>query len=159
MVSLDTASTKSGWSYWENGKLIDYGVIDYSKEEDAEIRLEDMCIALVEILNKYKPQIVAIEMTVVERNAHTQRTLSEIVGVVRGWVLCNYAEITCLRPSEWRKLVCNQDEKAPMKRAECKEWSKNKVKQLYQIDGGDDQSDSILIGLARINLIEKAKAV
>lgn len=36
MISLDTSTTKSGWAYWENGILIEHGVIDLSKIKDKD---------------------------------------------------------------------------------------------------------------------------
>lgn len=158
MVSLDTSSTKSGYAYWENGELIESGLLDTSKEKDREIRLEDMCLSVIKVLDKYKPKTVVIEMTVVERNAQTQRILSEIVGVVRGWTLCNYAEFVSMRPTQWRKLICDTDEKAPRKREECKTWSVQKARQLYNYALDDDNiSDAILVGRARINFMCQIK--
>lgn len=149
MLSLDTSSTISGWAYWENAKLIKSGVIA-PKSKDKEERLDSMCLSLLDTLNTYKPQTVVIEMTVVERNAQTQRLLSEIVGVVRGWAILNNSEFVSFRPNDWRKLVC-RDEKIPKKREECKTWSIEKVLQSYKIKADDNESDAILIGEARIN--------
>jgi len=39
MVSLDTSSSKSGYAYFENGELVDSGVISHEQEKDAEIRI------------------------------------------------------------------------------------------------------------------------
>lgn len=154
MVSLDTSSTETGYAYFENGILIESGVINLKKEKDIEIRLEDMCLNIINVLSEYKPETVVIEMTVVERGASTQRLLSEIVGVVRGWALCNYAEFVIFRPSVWRKYVCAEDEKVPKKRADCKLWSMHKVKQLFSIEVDDNESDAILVGQARINMMK-----
>lgn len=151
MVSIDSSSSISGYAYFENGILKNSGRIDLHKEKDSEIRIENMCLNLIDILNQYKPDIVVVEMTVVTRGAATQRMLSEIVGVIRGWALCNYAEFVRLRPSEWRKLVKNDDEFVPKKREELKIWSANKVNEIYNKEVEDDESDAILLGLARIN--------
>lgn len=151
MVSLDTSTTKTGWAYWENGTLKESGIIDYSKEKDSEIRVEDMCFSILEILKKFSPETIVIEMTVVTRNANVQRILSEIVGVVRGYALINYCEFIRLRPTEWRKLVKTQTEVTPKKREELKNWSINKVLALYKKKVSDDEADAILLGQARIN--------
>lgn len=150
MVSLDTSSTKTGWAYFESGKLKESGVIDCHKEKDSEIRLEDMCFAICDLLTAKKAKTVVIEMTVVVRNAAAQRMLSEIVGVVRGWSLCNFAEFVRLRPTEWRKLIC-KDGKVPTKRDEAKAWSIQMVKEDFKKIVSDDEADAILIGQARIN--------
>jgi len=155
MVSLDTSSTVTGYAYFENGVLKDYGELNHEKEKDAEIRLEDMCLDIAGLLSDKKPLIVAIELTSVTRNAHTQRILSEIVGVVRGWVLCNFAEFVRYRASEWRKLVCCKGEVAPTKRNEAKEWAIIKVAEEFDIKGiSDNVAEAILIGQARINQMQ-----
>lgn len=157
MVSIDSSSTKTGLAYFEGGKLISSAVLDHSREKDGEIRLEDMCLDIVNTLNGLKPETVVIEMTVVERNAQTQRNLSEIVGVVRGWSLCNFTEFVEYRPSVWRKLIVGPDSTIPRKRDECKAWSVNTVRKLFNKAAGDDECDAILIGQARINEMEKAQ--
>lgn len=152
MLSLDTSSTNSGYAYWENGILKEYGVLNSEKYDDKLLKINDMGNQLIEKLNKYKPQTVVIEMTVVERNAHTQRILSEIVGIVRGWAIINKAEFVQMRPTEWRKYAKEKDEKLPTKKPDLKAWSVNRVKNIYSLKVTDDCSDAILIGLARINM-------
>ena len=159
MVSLDTASQNTGWAYYEAGKLKDSGVI--SSSGDMEIRLNDMCYKIINLLNKLKPGTIVIELTVVDRGTGTQRVLSEIVGAVRGWAACHKyddginVEFIQYRPSTWRRLVCDEGEKAPTKRNDCKKWSVAKIKKVYNINVTDDRADAILIGQARINEVKE----
>ena len=157
MMSFDTASQASGWAYWENAQLTEHGVIDLKKMKDKEERLTLMCERLLQILNEKKPTIVIIEMTVVENNAGTQRLLSEIVGVVRGWAMLNQlkgtpTEFVRLRPTEWRKLVRDEDEKVPKSKKDgLKEWDIQKANHLFRLQLEDDnEADAILVGFARI---------
>lgn len=150
-MSIDSSSSKTGYAVYDGGKLTASGVLDKSKEKDSEIRLEDMCLAILGALNKYHPQTVVIEMTVVTRGAGTQRLLSEIVGVVRGWSMENLAEFVEYRPTVWRKLIVGPKGKIPRKREDCKAWSIETVKKMYQESKSDDECDAILIGQARIN--------
>lgn len=155
MIALDTSSTITGYAYFENGVVKKYGELNHDKEKDIEIRLEDMCFDIINLLNDIKPLIVVIEMATVTRNAHTQRLLSEIVGVVRGWTLNNFSELVRYRPSEWRKLVCRSGEAAPKKRDEAKEWAIIKVAEEFDIkDISDNAAEAILIGQARINQMQ-----
>lgn len=154
MVSLDTSSTKTGWAYWEAGELTEYGEIDHSKEKDIEVRFEDMCLSILSLLNRLKPETIVIEMESVTRNAHTQRILTEIIGVVHGWALSNYAEYVEYRPLAWRKLNCEEEEKVPAKREDAKAWSITKIKNLFEKDTTDNEADAILIGRARIKEFE-----
>ena len=151
-VSLDTSSSVTGVCVWENGVRKESCVIDLRTFPSGEERLNEMCRNIYSVLKKHKPSIVVCEMTVVERSAHTQRMLSEIVGVVRGYCLSQKdVWFDRLRPAEWRKMVWESHPeigKPPRKREELKQWSISAVKSLFGIDTDDNEADAILIGLA-----------
>lgn len=152
MVSFDTASTISGWAFYENGILKEHGVVDKSKEKDTDIRVEDMCIALIELLNKYKPVIVAVEEQAFARSVSVAVMNAKILGVLQGWCLTiGYSEFVALRPSHWRKLVSDNGP-VPTDRKDAKAWDVKKVEEIYGFTPKDDnEADAILVGLARIN--------
>lgn len=104
------------------------------------------------LINEEKPDIIVAEEMAVTRNAKTARMLTMILGAVYGKCVENGIKWTTLRPTEWRAAVRGADEKLPRAREELKNWSKNKVKELFGIQKvNDDVSDSILIGRAYIN--------
>lgn len=107
-----------------------------------------MCSAIFSFLDKESPQTIVVEMTVVPKNAGTQRMLTMILGAVYGWCLVHNVYFEMLRPTEWRALISK--EKKGRKRDELKAWSVRKVKELFGIDVTDDESDAILIGLAYV---------
>ena len=152
MVSLDTSSTFSGYCLYENAVRVESGefVHDPKIEKNADIRKENMCLDIIQYLNRHKPVIVVAELTVVPRNAGSQRLLSEILGVIWGWCLCNAAEFVTFRPGEWRRLVAD-GESVPIRREEAKAWAIHKVSRLYGIHVTDNEAEAILIGQARIN--------
>jgi len=155
MISLDTSTANTGYAYWKNGKLSGYGVIESQGNHKNGDKTDDMMLRIDRYLKEKMPDIVVVEMTVVPLNAHTQRELTELVGGIRNFCLMNKIEFFRLRPTQWRKLVRDKDEKLPKRRNELKEWSKCKVKSLYNIDVTDDTSDSILIGAAYIKTFEE----
>ena len=70
-----------------------------------------------------------------------------IFGAVYSTCIRNGFDFQELRPTEWRKLI--DPGKKPRKREELKEWSKQKVKELFGIENvNDDIADAILIGEA-----------
>lgn len=146
---MDTSSSCSGYAIFINGVYLDSGVFNYKKQKNSNQRLQKMCTTLLSFLNKEKPDIVSIETTVVTRNAEAQRTLTMILGVIYGWCITHNCEYVGLRPAEWRS--CISKEKKGRKREELKLWSIHKVKELFDIECEDDQSDAILIGQALIN--------
>ncbi len=149
LIGLDTSSSCSGYSIFINGIYSNSGILNYKNEKNSNKRLQEMCIALLSFLDKENPDIIAIEITVVTRNAEAQRTLTIILGVVYGWCITHSCEYVGLRPAEWRSLISK--EKKGRKREELKKWSIYKVKELFDLECNDDQSDAILIGQALIN--------
>ena len=149
-MSLDTSTTSSGWSIYTNGKLKDYGVVDLSKVKGtAKNKIPIMISEIEKIIEKYKPSIVVVELTVVSRNAQAQRNLTMLLGMI--WHICinKDIEFVDLRPTEWRSYV--SADKKGRTRNELKDWSIKKVEDLFGIkEISDDVSDAILIGYGYI---------
>lgn len=157
MISLDTSSTDSGYAYWENGVLTEYGSINLKKEKDSLIRQEDMIIGLYNLVEKYDPEICIIEAPPLINSPGTLIMLTEIVGTVRGMVVTR-SEYVEYSPHVWRKLVAKEGEKIPIKRVDCKIWDIKKVAEMYGVQtDNDDIADAILIGGARIKEIQAIK--
>ena len=151
LLSLDTSSTCSGWCVFIDGVYTQSGVINLKKEKflDGNSRLEKMCKELLNLLILQMPNVVVIENTFVGKNAQSQNMLTMILGVVYGYCLQNNIYYYSLRASEWRSLVSK--EKHVSKRSELKEWSVKKVKELFNINVSDDESDAILLGVGLLN--------
>ena len=152
LISLDTSTSSTGYAVYISGKLHRYDLIDFKRIKNTDERIKEMILKIYEIIETEKPQIIVAEMTVVTRNAQSQRNLTMILGAIQGKCLENNIFFSLLRPTEWRKLVNNEKEKLPRKKEELKQWSKQKVSDILGInDINDDISDAILIGQAYIN--------
>lgn len=152
LLALDTSTSSTGWAYFENGKYVVSDVISIKNQKDTDLRMEQMISEIYRLIECYSPTVVVTEMTVVVRNPAVQRMLTMILGAVYGNCVVNDIDYYSLRPTEWRKLI--DPGKKPKKRDELKEWSKQKVYELYGIDNvTDDVSDAILIGQAYVNMI------
>lgn len=149
VVSLDTSSSSTGWAYFIDGEILQHGCIT-SKIKDSEKRMKEMCLSALQLLNNINPDIVYVEKMSVERNPGTARMLSMIIGVIYGWCISHEKYYEDFRPSEWRSLIKNKDEKIPRKREELKFWSQEKVRTIYGFEVNDDESDAILIGRSAI---------
>jgi len=103
-----------------------------------------MVSSIYDLINYYSPAIITIETPVVVRNPQVQRSLTMIFGTVYGKCIHDNIDFQELRPTEWRKLI--DSGKKPRKREELKEWSKQRVKDLFELDVNDDVSDAVLIG-------------
>lgn len=154
LVSLDTSSSCTGWSVFLNGKYTSSGVINLKKfKGSGQERMDEMCISIARLLDREQPDIIVVEETAVTRNAAAQRMLTMILGFVYAWCLLRDTYFEMMKPTVWRSLISS--EKKGRKREELKEWSINKVMELYGIEVIDDQSDAILIGQAYVNKYQK----
>lgn len=151
ILSLDTSTTSTGWALFANGEYRNSGSINLKTIKDSGERLLKMVKEIQIMINTYPPgTTVVIETPVVVRNPQTQRMLTMIFGVVYGECARRDLNFEELRPTQWRKLI--DSGKKPRKRDELKEWSKEKVKELFGLDDvNDDISDAILIGQAYVN--------
>lgn len=157
LCSIDSSSTKTGWAIFVNGKFKESGVIDLDNKEckkkyknNSDIRIKDMCLEIIDLLNKYNPNIIVIEKLNVMRNANAVRTLSKIIGIVYGYSIVNDCYYYEIQPSQWRSKIGIQS--SGRKRDEYKKLSKDYVKNKFGKDVSDDESDSICAGLGYIKM-------
>ena len=146
MISIDSSSSKTGWTYFEDAKYKKSGVIDFDTNEckkkykgNSDKRIEDMCLAIINLLKKYKPHIIVIEKLNVGRN---------MVAVND----CYYHEI---QASQWRSQIGIQGKNR--KRDEYKQLAIEYVKNTLDIDVTDDEADSICAGIAYIKMFTPNK--
>lgn len=153
LLALDTSTTSTGYALYVDGKLKDYGSLDFDQKTASDVRFEQMINAIYKKIDEVKPQIVVTELTSVTRNAKTQRNLTMVLGAVWGKCLLTDAYYHSFRASEWRKLV--DSGKKPRKREELKKWSIDKVNSILKTEiNTDNISDAVLIGMAYINLFK-----
>lgn len=151
LLSLDTSSNKTGYAIYCDGSLTQCGLIDCSDIKNADERLSKMVKEIYHLIASTKPNIVVTELTSVNRNPQVQRTLTMILGAVYGRCVSDNIFYYSFRPTEWRKLISS--EKKPRKRDELKQWSLDKVKDIFKMEvKSDDIADAILIGSAYVNL-------
>lgn len=145
LVAIDSSSTCTGISCWEDGELKDYVLINLKKVKDSEIRLKEMCVEILKKLEHYSPTSVVIEDTSVVRNPKTFRMLTTVVGVVYGYSIKNKCDFKRIKPTEWRKTL-GFKQGSKVKREELKEQSIRFVLDKFNLEVNDDIADSICIG-------------
>ena len=153
LLSIDSSTSATGYAVFINGEYSHNGCIDLHDIKTSSVKLSTMITKLYSLIKQEKPDIVVVEEMVVVRNAQVARHLTMIIGAIYGKCLEKNIYYSSLRPTEWRKLI--DPGKKPRKRDELKEWSKQKVKEIFEIDNiTDDVSDAILIGQAYLNLFK-----
>jgi Holliday junction resolvasome RuvABC endonuclease subunit len=83
IISLDTASQTTGWSYFVKDDLKAYGCIKTKYNDKMAAKLADFRSQLVEIFKKYNPSYVVIENGYYRINVTTLKVLCYFVGVAR----------------------------------------------------------------------------
>ena len=154
-IAIDASTKSSGISVWDGRELFAYDLITMFPKKRIEERFKDMSLALLSCLDKYKPQKVFIEETVVARNMQVQRFLTRLQGVVYCWCVQHEAEFQTIRPTEWRKAVGIKQGKK--KRDELKQEAIDLITTKYGIEVNDDIAESICIGLAALSLYGEEK--
>lgn len=156
MLAFDTSTTATGWALYIDGKLNDYGCLEFKSDIPSDVRFEMMVNKIYRKIDEVRPQIVVTEQTSLSKRANnikTQIMLTQVLGAVWGKCLLVDAYYHFFTPSEWRKLV--DPEKKPRKREELKKWSIDKVNSFLKTEiNNDNISDAILIGMAYINLFK-----
>lgn len=153
ILSLDTASVRTGWALYIDGKYNKSGIINLSNIKDVNVRIKEMITNVQRLINTYKPDHVVVEDIVVERNWHTFKVLATIIGGVYGVCISREITYSCLSPSGWRSIV--DSGKKPRKKDELKKWDIEKAKLIVNKDFGDDEADAILIGYSYNKLKER----
>ena len=151
LLCLDSSSNKTGIAYFLNGQYKDHCLLDCSKQKNMDMRFEDMSKELWKTLDKYKPDIVYIEETVVLRNAQTQRFLTRLQGVVYAWCMNHNCEFNTIRPTSWRAAIGIKQNKN-IKRDQLKEQAIQYIFDKYGINVTDDEAESICIGDAVLKM-------
>ena len=154
---MDTSSSKTGWAYFENAKYKKSGVIDLDTKEckkiykgNSEKRIEDMCLAVFDLLKEYKPDIIVIEKLNVGRNMVAVRHLSKVIGVVYCYSILNKCYYHEIQASQWRSQIGIQSKNR--KRDEYKRLAVEYVKNALGIDVADDEADGVCAGIGYIKM-------
>ncbi len=86
ILGIDPGLAIVGFGVIEKGKykseVIDYGVIRTPKEDTLPVRLEKIYKGMCELINKYKPEHVALEELFFNTNSTTAIAVAEARGVI-----------------------------------------------------------------------------
>lgn len=107
-----------------------------------------MCLSIIGLLKKIKPDIVLVERLNVGRNMVSTRMLAKIMGVIYGYALLNGCDYEEIQASEWRSKIGIQSSK--LKREDFKRLAIDYVKNNLGKDVSNDEADSICAGIGYI---------
>lgn len=147
LISLDTSTTHTGYCIFLNGRIECSGVIKSRKDD----RLKSMIEGIYSLLKSVDDLgTIIIERMSVGRNISVGRSLTEIIGAVRGYAIMHDMEFIEYNVATWRRLIAQSlGETAPRLKKEAKAWSIEKVKSIGIEPYDDNEADAINIGIAR----------
>jgi Holliday junction resolvasome RuvABC endonuclease subunit len=142
-MSFDVSSVCTGWSYFEDGKLREFGKIEMPKKHSLQNKLWWFKSQTDALLMIYKPNKVIVEETYL-KNVKTLKTLMQFITVVN--MSCYKLGIEPV----FIYTVTVRSKFGLKTKEEVFEFVKDKYKKLlkkYEFDDGNDITDSILMGL------------
>lgn len=153
LLSFDQATIVTGWAWFQDGELQDYGRINLKKIEDVDTRYTEMCNEIFNIISDKKPNCVVIEGVSLQTNVSTLIILARLQGAIIQMCLMNNIQCFVLSPSVWRKQLQFHQGRG-VKRPELKKQAKEYILTRYGIKTTEDECEAITIGCAYLSTIK-----
>ena len=150
ILAIDQASIHSAYSVWNDSELIKYGTVTADKKIKTHLRIRQMSVGLMEIINEIEPDYVVFEDCQLQAgNAATFQVLCQLQGMLMDVLYNKGVQFDIVRPSVWKSFLGV----AKGKRDEQKAKTLEKIEKKYEVelDGNDDIADAIGIGHYAIN--------
>lgn len=152
ILCFDQATNISGYSVFEDSKLITYGVLNSDHEEKNTLeRLKQMTDEIVKLTKKIKPDVVILENIQMQRNVATFKSLAQLQGMIMYYLNKSNICYWYIEPTAW-KSFCKIKGRS---RKEQKPNTIKFVKEVYNIDVTEDEADAIGIGFWAIKHIKE----
>jgi len=146
-IGLDQATHITGYSIFDDGKLVYAGTFEATADDEIERDIE-VKNWLIQIIQNWKPDIIGIEgIQLQQRNDKmvgitTYQTLARLQGVLMTTCVEEHTDYVICPPATWR---AHCDVKGRT-RADKKRSMQMKVKEWFDISVSDDVADAIGIG-------------
>lgn len=147
LLALDQATIVSGWSIFEDGKLIEYGKIE-AKSKDVGERLFYIKQQVLDLIEKYNIDEVVLEdiqlQNNVGNNVQTFKALAELFGVLSETFTEIKMPYSSLLASSWKSTLGIKGKNRQEQKKNAQQW----VIDNYNIKVVQDIADSACIGSA-----------
>ena len=147
LMGIDASTKDTGYSIFDNSKLIKYGNIAASSS-DVIARISKITKELQQILTQYHPDKVYIE-DIMPADVHNNIEIYKKLTYLQGFIVTILHSLNIpyvlITASHWRK-ACGIKTGAKIKRATLKEEDINFVAVKFGITTNDDIADAIGIG-------------
>jgi len=152
ILAIDQSTKITGYSIWEDKKLINYGIIEVDHNEKNPMeRMCQMYFSIKNLIDEIKPDFVGFEGIQFQRNYQTYSLLSQLQGLILSILFERNMAFLYLEPTKW-KAYCKIKGR---KRAEQKANTIQMVKDKFSIEVSEDEADAIGIGIWCVNNLLK----
>lgn len=142
ILAIDQATHVSGFSFWDNNELVDYGHFE-ATNKDTIFRMQEVSDWVGGLINQHNPDAVVIEAVQYQQNQKVYSTLSQLQGVLFALFFSVGVEFYIVEPSAWKSY---SGIKLREKRKEQKLQSIEIVSSSYGVTPTEDEADAILMG-------------
>lgn len=151
ILCLDQSTKISGYSIWENKKLIKYStLISNPKEKNPIERMKEQYDLIKKLIHNENPDFIVFENVQFQQNYGTFQQLSQLQGLLMASLFEIDIGFQIIEPSAWKSFCCIKGRK----RDEQKKNTQLFVKNKYNVDVSEDEADAIGIGFWSINHIK-----
>ena len=146
LLTIDASTSQTGWAFWDNGNLIEYGAIIPPKDmKDYVDKIELMADTLEVLIDQFEIEKVLLEEPAYMRvNVNTSFKLRELYALIRKVVRDSLGKENFLtvNPKVWKSKMLTTKKSVDQKK-ECVTL----INKLYEINiSSNDIADSIMIG-------------
>lgn len=143
ILALDESTNLTGFSFWIDNKLSTYGLIDFSEYKGIE-KLYQNKMQLVDLIDKYNPDLVILEDNQYQNNYKTYALLNKLLGILECTLYELNVKYEVVSPSTWRSRIgIKSNSKREILKAKALEFVKNQ----FNIEPEqEDVCDSLCIG-------------
>lgn len=150
-LALDQALVTTGYSLFQDDKLLDYGIFNVSAGKPLDARLGEYWKHLNTLLKSSDKRFdyIFFEDTQKQQNTETFRKLCYVESATILWCYFNELKYKILSPSHWRSVIKDScGVTFGRKREEQKQVAIDFVKKQFNKDVTSDEADSICLGFA-----------
>lgn len=143
VLSLDAATGTTGWSIYDNKKLVAYGTFDTQYSDDKTARIHEVALWLNAILEKSQCDAVGVEGIQLQKNVQMFQTLANLQGVILEILYSKNIPYLVAASSTWRTFVgLNNADARESAKAKAQAW----VSINYHLKCTQDEADAIVMG-------------
>lgn len=147
VLSIDSGIESTGYAIFKNKKYVTSALIKTSKSLKTETRLMEIYLKLVEIVKKYKPEVMVLEQLLFFKNQKTFIRVAQAQGIAMLLAAQNMIKVEFLTPLQIKQIITGYG-KADKKSVQ------KMIKLTTEINiNQDDEADAVACGLAYLQLV------